>query len=110
MCESPASAAASTPSEPRYAALDDVARDHLGRGSLEQHPAEVEHVDAVAHLLHERHVVLDEQDPEPAFGDDVAQDLAELLVSAWSRPDDGSSSRIMSNGPVSTRASSTRRR
>jgi hypothetical protein len=44
-----------------------------------QQPPEVEHVDAFADLLDERHVVLDEQDPGPLFSDHPVQDLPELL-------------------------------
>jgi len=60
--------------------LDDGAVGHLLGGSVEQQPTQVQDVDDIAHLTHEGHVVLNEQDAEAAGTDDGTQDLAEGWV------------------------------
>ena len=71
--------ALSTSSEPRYAACtSSLARTSSGR-AVEQRATEVEHVDVLADLHHQRHVVLDQQQTRPAFGHDPLQHRAEAL-------------------------------
>jgi len=46
--------------------------------------AEVDHVDVVTDPIHECHVVFDQQDADPALGDDASENLANRS----SRPDE----------------------
>src|SRR5215475_1594372 len=54
-------------------------RVHARGRPLENQRAEVQHVHAVANLADERHVMLDDQDAEPALGHHRAQDRREGL-------------------------------
>ena len=61
-------------------------------------------------FMHERHVVLDEQDAAATLAHHVAEHLVERRRLVRSSPNDGSSSRRTSKGPARHRASSTSRR
>ncbi len=66
-------------SSPRYAARTERATCDSCGCAFEDQSAEVEHIDVVADVHHECHVVLDKQDPEAALRYDARQYVAEVL-------------------------------
>src|SRR5277367_2335466 len=55
----------------------DRARQHFSPRALEDKLTEVEHVDVLADLAHQCHVVLDQEDTDATLGDRAPKDLPE---------------------------------
>ena len=64
-------------SEPRIRVPHDRTRQHLSRRALEDHLAEIEYIDVLADLTHQRHVVLNQEDADATLSDRAYQDLPE---------------------------------
>src|SRR3954470_3292817 len=62
---------------PEVGGPHDRAGTGLGRGALEGEAPEVDDEEVLAGVHDEHHVVLDQQDPDTAFGHDPPEDLPE---------------------------------